>query len=99
MLKAIVLVVGLALVIAGCGGGAEADEEFVFQAQATDVEGNEVTPEGEERWAEVWCDLNAGLTRDEAIEAMGTPTSEFDATQGQPQSQWDTGVYDAGWCR
>jgi hypothetical protein len=83
----IVLVAAVAL--AGCGDdgddGADADA-FQFQEDA---------PEKAEHWADVWCDIDGSMTREDVIALMGEPTSEFDAESGaQPQSQWDTGEFD-----
>lgn len=78
----------LALVVAGCGGGSSsAGDGFQFERE----------PESADEaahWAEVWCEVNGSMTREDAIELMGKPSVEFDATEGAPQSQWDAGPFD-----
>jgi hypothetical protein len=77
----------LTLLVAGCGDGAgeagSATSGDDFQFEAGDAE----------HWAKVWCDVDGSMTREDAIELMGQPSREFDASDGQPQSQWDTGSF------
>lgn len=75
----------LSLVFIGCGGGS-GEDDFQFQEDAAGDAAH---------WADVWCDVDGTMTRDDVIELMGDPTSEYDAESGfQPQSQWDAGPFD-----
>lgn len=82
---------------AGCGESGEGDspgsDDFAFTAPATYPDGSEVSSEDEARWLDTWCTLDGTMDRDEVIELMGEPTSEFEASMGTPQSQWETHTY------
>lgn len=79
------VVLAAAVALAGCGGDENGSDDFQFQS----------APAGDaDHWADVWCDVDGSMTRDEVVALMGDPTSEYDATVGQPQSQWDAGAFD-----
>jgi hypothetical protein len=80
------------LAFAGCGSSdsstsTPSDDEFAFESAEGGSEGDT------EHWAEVWCQINGSMTCEDTIEMMGEPTEEFDASKGQPQSQWDAGSF------
>lgn len=72
-----------------------------------DSEGEDSADEGEDElseeeadataaaWLSAWCDVQIGMTRDEAIAVMGEPTSEYGVEDdSDPQLNWSLGPYD-----
>lgn len=92
MRRLALIVAALALILGGCG---ESNSSTSPSKDSTDFQ-FEASPDGgadAAHWAEVWCQVNGSMTRADAIALMGEPTREFDATEGEPQSQWDAGSF------
>lgn len=91
----LVLVLVLASLVVGCGSDSSGgSEDFQFEdTSATHIDGSAVTDEEMQQWADNWCDLDGSMTRDNVIAIMGEPTSEYDASEGTPQSQYDRGEW------
>jgi len=91
----LILVLLVASLVGGCGSDSSGgSEDFQFEdTSATHIDGSAVTDEEMQQWADNWCDLDGSMTRDNVIAIMGEPTSEYDATEGTPQSQYDRGEW------
>jgi len=80
-------VVVSAFIVTGCGGGSSpssGDSSFKFDPSQSGEPAH---------WADVWCEVDGSMTRDAVINLMGEPSEEFDASEGEPQSSWNTGSF------